>query len=473
MSSFVFHKIDSRHLLEVFPKTKTGFPKEVVDVTITSPPYWNLKDYGFKGQIGYGQPYNLYLQDLGKIFGNVFLVTKNTGSLWIVVDTFTKKDEDGPLIQGYERHELVPLTFDVIKVVRDSGWKLRDILIWQKDKTLPWSRNGQLRSIFEHILFFTKTNSYKFYTDRIRMPDHTHFKEWWVRFPERYSPNGITPTNLWYFPIPVQGSWAKGYTRHFCPFPSSLVQRILLLTTKKGNLVFDPFAGSGVVMAVSHSMNRRSIGLEPNPEFQERFQNHVLENVKKEMTLLTREQRRQTIRQRLLRRKIGRLRLTKYPRVLIKKLNLDVEQVTEINSVFAIGSNLSSGITGNWKDRLHEHLYVVLNSESKKDDLEKVARTVIRKPPLSKFGIEPKLRFLTKDDFISEESRSPSFDHNNLWVYINGITNLFYKKISFERWADLCETKLWKEFFKRNLPPIISNIRVRQPVPRTWVPHES
>jgi len=472
MSSPVFHEMDSRHLLDIFPKNSNGIAKEIVDVTITSPPYWNLKDYGCGAQIGYRQPYELYLKDLERVFRDVFLVTKNTGSLWIIVDSFTKKDENGSLLKGYETHEVVPLTFDMIGIVKNSGWKLRDILVWQKDKTLPWSWNGKLRNVFEHILFFTKTNNYKFFTQRIRMPDYTQFKEWWVRYPERYSPNGITPTNLWYFPIPVQGSWGRGYIRHFCPFPVPLVERILLLTTNKRNVVFDPFAGSGVVMAVANALGRRSIGMELNHEYLERFRNYVLGDVKKEMARRIKERQRQMAMQKLLRRKIGRLRMTKYPRLLIKKLSLSPERVRDINSIFAIASNVSGSMTGNWKDRLPEDIYVVFESENSNDEIKEAAHRATRKPPLSKFGIEPRLHFLRKDTFISEQCRYPSFDHRNLWLYVKGATNMFYKRMTFQKWVDLCETGEWTGFFKQNIPPIVSNVRIRQSVPSTLVPRE-
>ena len=458
--------------MEVFPKTRDGTPKETVDVTITSPPYWNLKDYGCKSQIGYNQSYNLYLQDLEKIFADVISVTKETGSLWIIVNAFTKKDEDSSLLQGYEKRELVPLTFDVIRAVRNSGWKLRDILVWQKDKTLPWSRNGRLRSIFENILFFTKTSNYKFYTDRIRISDQTQFKEWWVKFPERYSPNGMVPTNLWYFPIPLQGSWASGYTRHFCPFPVSLVERILLLTTNKGSLVFDPFAGSGVVLAVAESMNRQAIGVELNPAYVERFRSHVLEDIKKEMGQLEIQRQKQVTRQRLLRRKINALRLTKFPRLLIKKLNLSPAQAHEINSIFAIASDATGGIIANWKDRLHENVYVIFDFKDNKDILEETANRLIRKPPLSKFGIEPTLCFLTKDSFIAKQCASPTFNHNELWLYLKGVTHRFHTRITFEEWINASKKEEWKILLKQNVPPIVSNIRIRQSVPSTWAAHQ-
>src|SRR5207253_1419630 len=142
------------------------------------------------------------------------------------------------------------------------GWLLKDIIIWNKTRTLPWSGHGQFRRIFEYILFFAKTSAFKYHVDRIKEPDD--LKEWWVKYPERYSPKGKVPSSIWTFPIPVQGSFSRSNFRHFCPFPSSLIERILLLTTDLGDCVFDPFAGSGVVLAQAKAMGRRFIGCDVN-----------------------------------------------------------------------------------------------------------------------------------------------------------------------------------------------------------------
>ena len=137
---------------------KTRIKEKIVDVTITSPPYWKLKDYGSESQIGFGQRYETYLADIKNIFRDVFDITKETGSLWIVIDTFKK---------GGETH-LLP--FDVANCLRNVGWKLQDIVIWVKDKNLPWSHKGKLRNIYEYILFFSKSSNFKFYVDRIKEP---------------------------------------------------------------------------------------------------------------------------------------------------------------------------------------------------------------------------------------------------------------------------------------------------------------
>ncbi len=101
-----------------------------VQTTITSPPYFDMKDYGVEGQVGFGQKYEEYLEDLKEIFAQIYTVTKDDGTLWIVIDTF-KRD-----------HAVVTLPFDLVQKLNSVGWKLQEIIIWKKDKTVPWSSKG-------------------------------------------------------------------------------------------------------------------------------------------------------------------------------------------------------------------------------------------------------------------------------------------------------------------------------------------
>ena len=97
---------------------------ECIDVTVTSPPYWNIKDYGNKQQIGFGQSYKEYLSDIDRVFRAVYTATKPSGSLWIIADTFKQEGE------------IRLLPFDIANRIRRTGWLLQDIIIWQKDRTL-------------------------------------------------------------------------------------------------------------------------------------------------------------------------------------------------------------------------------------------------------------------------------------------------------------------------------------------------
>src|SRR5438132_8638232 len=117
------HIHDSRKISEILPT-------KVIDVTITSPPYFVLKDYGVRQQIGYGQSYDVYLSDLAQVFLQVYSATKPRGSLWVVIDTFQRNQE------------LLPLPFDLAAKLKTIGWVLRDVIIWKKLRTLPWIHQG-------------------------------------------------------------------------------------------------------------------------------------------------------------------------------------------------------------------------------------------------------------------------------------------------------------------------------------------
>lgn len=233
---------DARRLTEVLSSTD---PR--VDVVITSPPYWDLKDYKIPNQIGYGQTKGKYLADMGKVLGDCLIVTKPTGSLWVVVDTYR---EGGEL-------QLLPL--ELAERAREVGWKLRDLIVWDKQYSLPWHSKGHLRNVSELVLFMTKSDDFKYYVERIKTLDE--ISKWWVDFPERFNPKGKTPTNIWSIPIRPRGTWRKpSELDHYCSFPTALVARIIELTTDLGDLVMDPFAGSGVVLAQAAAMGRHYIG---------------------------------------------------------------------------------------------------------------------------------------------------------------------------------------------------------------------
>jgi DNA methylase. len=181
--------IDSRNIIDVLGDSVR------IKSTITSPPYFDMKDYGSENQIGFGQNYQNYLEDLKQIFSNIYKITDDDGSLWIIIDSF-KRD-----------NQVVTLPFDLSNKLKETGWLLQDIIIWKKDKTVPWSNNGFVQRKFEYILFFTKTKNFKYNKDKVRNYDTDQLKKWWVKYPERYNPKGKALDEIWEFPIPVQGSW--------------------------------------------------------------------------------------------------------------------------------------------------------------------------------------------------------------------------------------------------------------------------
>ncbi|MBS3944408.1 MAG: site-specific DNA-methyltransferase [Melioribacter sp.] len=441
----VIYNVDSRELLKIIKLPK-------IDLIITSPPYSDLKDYGTRGQIGYGQDYETeYLPSLKNIFFQCYVVTKQTGSMWVVVDTFKK---NGSV-------KLLP--FDIATICTESGWILRDIIVWDKGRTLPWSRKGQLRNRFEYILFFTKSAEYKYYVDRIKDP--IDLKEWWVKYPERYSQRGKNPGNIWNIQIPVQGSWSTKNFRHFCPFPTELVEKILLLSSDKKDLVLDPFAGSGVVLAKAYSMKRKYVGFEINQRYIDMFKKIVLPEIGSDTKLLI---RRNSIEQkrRDLEYKITALRALKYPKVMLKILKEKNKELSrEILGAYVEVLN-KSGITSNKFAFLY--LIIIVNHTNNLSSIKAKLESIIKKPPLSKYGMDIEIKILQKSKLIA--SQQSLITNPKIFLYSNGKTHYYYKQIKNTD-IKLFLNDWTKEIRPRfNHMPIFSPMGIRQNILKTWKP---
>ena len=200
---------------------------------ITSPPYLDMHNYGNASQIGIrGQSVEDYLIQMSSLFGACYNLASVDATFWLVAGAVRR---DG---------RLIPLPDRLATCAEETGWTLREVITWDKQKALPWTHHGELRDVTEQVLLFSKGEDYRFDPNDLRSPIPN--STWWRRYPERYSPFGAMPTNLWSIPIPTQGSWA-GIRTHFCPFPEELTYRMLSLTTAAGDVVLDPLAGVGSV----------------------------------------------------------------------------------------------------------------------------------------------------------------------------------------------------------------------------------
>jgi len=159
---------------------------QVIDVTFTSPPYWDLKNYGVEGQIGYKQSLDEYLDDLVTVFTQVWRCTRKNGSLWVVMKSLKK---DGTL-------HLLPFKLaERLTCLSKNAWYLQDVLICHKTHTLPWSHEQKLQDHHEYILCFSKSKKFVLNIDAIRSPNSV--ANWWVKYPERYHPLGKSLSNVW------------------------------------------------------------------------------------------------------------------------------------------------------------------------------------------------------------------------------------------------------------------------------------
>lgn len=412
---FTIHNEDARNISDIFND-------EIIDVTITSPPYFDMKDYGNKNQIGYGQTYQEYLDELKGIFLQIYERTKTNGTLWVIIDTLNRNGQ------------VIPLPFDFSAKIQECGWKFKEIIIWEKDKTVPWTHKGQMRNSFEYILLFSKSDNFNFFIDKIR--NYESLKPWWIRYPERYNPKGKTPEAIWHFPIPTQGSWGDGYIRHFCPLPEELIGRIITLTTEENDVVFDPFSGSGAVLAKANSMNRRYIGTELNVEYIKMFTEylHKTHTQKKNEYKNAKEFLSD---QAVFEKLILNLRALKYGRIIFQKVREKFEKAIQnvrIEIDPAPPQKKNSLITVNFTFLLTSQQY---NDAEILDFLS----PILSKPPLSKFGVVPQVLFQNDPkEFISSVEK--------LFTYSVKNTNQFQNEIDWR------STEMLKAF------PIVSSICV-------------
>lgn len=395
-TKFGIHNMDAREIASISDQP-------CVNVTITSPPYFDLKDYGNKRQIGFGQTYDEYLSDLKDVFKGVYSLTHEDGSLWVIIDCLRKNGV------------VIPLPFDFVRAIEPIGWKLQEIIIWEKDKTVPWTHQGQMRNAFEYILFFSKDIKYKFYIDRVRQWDN--LKKWWVRYPERYNPKGKTPEAIWHFPIPVQGSWGNNYIKHFCPLPEDLIAQIIKITTDENDVVLDPFAGSGAVLAKAACMKRNYIGTELNRQYIGMFHDYLSKIEKQKIKEYEQEKNCPNDLESFV-KLILDLRALKYPRVLYKRLsNESKKQIKHI----VVGEPQQSNARNKF---ISVNYSLIVHDASKAERIIQECNIIAQKPPLSKFGVVPVFSCAERLDVDSQRT---------YYGYSKTITHYFQKEINSEK----------------------------------------
>ena len=356
------NNIDSRNILSILKN------EELVQTTITSPPYYDMKDYDVDNQIGFGQSYEAYLNDLQSVFKQVLQRTSEDGTLWIIIDTFKRENS------------IVPLPFDLANKLREVGWHFQDIIIWKKDKTVPWSSGGFIQKKIEYILFFSKNAKFKHNKDIIRVYDTQQLKQWWVKYPERYNPKGKTLDQVWEYPIPVQGSWGREYVRHFCPLPKEMVATMLLLSTNEGDVVLDPFAGSGAELAQAAYMKRQYIGAELNPNYISQADEYIKSTIKDGVREY--EDSKTRLNQDQFENTIWELRALKYGRLLIK--NIKKETNDDVRIIVTPREMC---------DRKLQVEYTIIADDRRADVYIEVVSRCAAIPPLSKFEIVPMVNF--------------------------------------------------------------------------------
>jgi DNA modification methylase len=491
---FAMHQQDST-LLKQTLQTHDDVPSDrgFIDLTITSPPYFNLKDYGYAEdeQIGQGESYDEYLDELHDVFSQVYDLTKDSGTLWVVVNSFKTNREVVQLqhditsvCQNLEGKQLcddcgAPLEPDRINhTLRCSSdgcefsydrtadsWLLQETIVWNKTRGLPYNSNGQFRNVFEYILCFSKTESFDFDVDSTRIADPEEFEQWWVSYPERYHPRGKHPSNIWEYVTPAQGSFG-GLTAldHPAPFPPRLVERILRLTTQENSIVLDPFAGSGMVPAVADIMDRRSIGFELSPDYCKAYP-EVRSEVAEEFGDRLRAERGPE--QTELTKTIGNLRQLKHVREVIRKYvnSSDVTSSRDlsIHTAFHLNEDLDPAAvdTGRFiESKIHYVVDDSIDAEAQAS-LQRGLRSVATEELDSSYGINSTVDVHTTDEFLEQIVETIDTD-DTFYLYQNAQHHDYVETLRLKDWVrGAVGTDEWRQSYAQDeWPPIVSNVEV-------------
>lgn len=229
-------------------KLMSEMPNDAVQLVITSPPYNIGKPYEKKLSL------KDYLDQQSKVIESCVRVLAPTGSLCWQVGNFVDKGQ------------IIPLDIVLYPIFEKFGLQLRNRIVWHFEHGLHCSKRFSGR--YETILWFSKTGDYKFNLDPVRVPQKypgkRHFKG--PKAGELSgNPLGKNPGDVWIIPNVKSNHVEK--TDHPCQFPVELVERFVLSLTDEGDLVFDPFLGSGTSVVAALRRERRGIGSELAPDY--------------------------------------------------------------------------------------------------------------------------------------------------------------------------------------------------------------
>lgn len=215
---------------------------EKVQAVVTSPPYWNLKDYNHHQQIGHGEGYERYHKRLNDVWKECKRVLRSDGTLWIVID------------KVYWKGELLNIPFDIVKNCKKIGLFLKEIVVWNKPTAIAGMNSRNMVNKYETVLLFSKSR------DEIKLKNSLDDAK-----SSDMTTKGKVLTNLWRFPVKA-GSIRKT-PAHEAPYPEELINLIIRVSTDKGDLILDPFLGSGTTLKTALELGRRCIAYEINEEF--------------------------------------------------------------------------------------------------------------------------------------------------------------------------------------------------------------
>jgi len=269
---------------------------------VTSPPYFGLRDYGHEGQIGLEQTPEEYIAVMVEVFRCVRDMLADDGTLWLnigdsyynyrpgkgqsfVQQTISRTKLElpdvcchrGNKLEGLKQKDLIGIPWMLAFALRADGWYLRQDIIWHKPNPMPESVRDRCTKAHEYLFLLSKSEQYYFDQEAIKEPAKVSIAG--IRFSGKkygYSDDPKYATKSGnvskeYEKANRRSVWTvatKPYSgAHFATFPTALIEPCILAGSRSGDVVLDPFMGSGTTAQVSVSLDRQYLGCELNPEY--------------------------------------------------------------------------------------------------------------------------------------------------------------------------------------------------------------
>lgn len=239
-------------------------PNESVQLIVTSPPYWQLKDYGADGQIGFNDSYEEYVNNLNIVWNECFRALGCGCRLCINIgDQFARS-------AYYGRYKIVPIHTEIIRFCETIGFDYMGSIVWQKPTSMhttgggkimgsfPYPRGGIVKIDYEYILLFRKFGKAMPVSREVMDRSRMSTEEWNEYF-----------SSHWVFDGARQD-------KHIAVFPEELPKRLIKMFSFVGDTVLDPFMGSGTTALAASKLERNSIGYEINKDFRLFYEEKVV-----------------------------------------------------------------------------------------------------------------------------------------------------------------------------------------------------
>ena len=266
---------------------------ESVQCCVTSPPYWGLRDYGHNDQLGLEETPEKYTANLVEVFSQVKRVLKEEGTLWLNLgDSYAGnnsrastggagfgKPREGVfnnLSGNLKAKDLVGIPWRVAFALQADGWYLRQDIIWHKPNPMPESVTDRCTKSHEYIFLLSKSEKYFYDADAIKenskYPEDDRKSR--VKEHQKYAGTGhnkVAEGSATYEFRNKRSVWTvntKPYSgSHFAVFPEKLIEPCIQAGSKVGDIVLDPFFGSGTTGEVAQRFGRNYIGIELNEDY--------------------------------------------------------------------------------------------------------------------------------------------------------------------------------------------------------------